>query len=109
MTNQRNRRVTAWRGLVTGSVILALCAASMLAYGGRDVRALGTPSASTSDTQATGNWNFERGDLSGWHTRSRGSGAWYAYADGTNRRIRPRLTPTSRSTCPNRRKDVTPR
>lgn len=83
MTKQPNRRVTAWRGLVTGSVILALCAASLLAYGERDARALNTPSASTSDTQATGNWNFERGDLSGWHTRSRGSGAWYAYADGT--------------------------
>lgn len=82
MTNHPSRRPNPWRGPVAGSLILALLAALLLTYGGRDARAVDAPSASTNDKQVTGNWNFERGNLSGWHTRSRGSGAWYAYADG---------------------------
>ncbi len=47
-------------------------------------RPRGNPAANANDAhRAAGNWNFERGDLTGWHTRSRGSGAWYAYSDGT--------------------------
>ena len=29
------------------------------------------------------NWNLERGDLTGWQTRSCGSGAWRVHADAT--------------------------
>jgi len=73
----------AYRGL-TGLAILAILAISLLAYGGRDANAAGNPTASTKDAHdVPGNWNFERGNLKGWHTRSHGSGAWYVYADGT--------------------------
>jgi hypothetical protein len=72
------------RRLFTGFAILALLAISLLAYVGRDTDALGKAARSTSNAHDVGdNWNFERGNLTGWHTRSRGSGAWYVYADGT--------------------------
>jgi hypothetical protein len=63
---------------------VSFLAISFLTYGGRDAEAAGDPATNTKDApRAAGNWNFERGDLMGWQTRSRGSGAWYAYADGT--------------------------
>jgi hypothetical protein len=83
MTNRLIRQVASPRGLVAGALILALFAISLLAYGERDARAVDARSAGSHGKQTTGNWNFERGDLSGWRTRSRGSGAWYAYSDGT--------------------------
>ncbi len=30
------------------------------------------------------NWDFERGDFAGWHTKQYGSGAWHAYSNGTS-------------------------
>jgi hypothetical protein len=73
----------AYRGILTGIAILAILAVALFAHDGPDAKA-GNPLTSTKDARdAAGNWNFERGDLTGWHTRSRGSGAWYAYADGT--------------------------
>ena len=76
------RRLT--RGLLTGLTLLAILAISALAYGGRDGNAVaaGAPGSGEANT-APGNWNFERGDLRGWHTRSFGSGDWYVYANGT--------------------------
>ncbi len=73
----------AWRTVTCGAAMLAIFAFALLANAARDADAVGKPAASTkaADSRAT-NWNFERGDLSGWHTRARGSGAWYAYADG---------------------------
>lgn len=74
----------ARRGLFTGLVPLTMLAIALLAYGGRDANAVDTPTTSTKDEpDVRGNWNFERGDLTGWRTRSRGSGGWYVYADGT--------------------------
>jgi hypothetical protein len=73
------------RVLIATLVVLAVVflAVSSLAYGKQGADAAG-PATSTKDAhRAVGNWNFERGNLTGWHTRSRGSGAWYAYADGT--------------------------
>lgn len=76
------RRV--FRGLLTGFALLAILAASALAYGGRDAKAVAPAGPATvAANLAPGNWNFERGDLRGWHTRSFGSGDWYVYADGT--------------------------
>jgi len=73
----------AWRAGACGAAVLAVLALGLLAYDARNANAVGAAAASTkvSDGSA-GNWDFERGDLSGWHTRARGSGAWYAYADG---------------------------
>ena len=78
----------AYRGLVTGLIMclvgLTLLAVSALASGQPDAEAGGNAATNTKHAhRAAGNWNFERGDLAGWYTRSRGSGAWYAYADGT--------------------------
>jgi hypothetical protein len=78
----------AYRGLVTGLIMclvgLTLLAVSALASGRPDAEAGSNAAMNTKDPhRAAGNWNFERGDLAGWYTRSRGSGAWYAYADGT--------------------------
>jgi hypothetical protein len=39
-------------------------------------------SASLSARGTSGNLDFERGDLSGWHTRNVGDGVWRAYAAG---------------------------
>jgi len=77
----------AYRGVVAGLIMglagLTLLAVSSLASGRQDAKG-GNPAANTNDAhRAAGNWNFERGNLTGWYTRSRGSGAWYAYADGT--------------------------
>ncbi len=78
----------AYRGVVTGLIMglvgLTLLAVSSLASGGPDAKVTGNPATKANAAhRAAGNWNFERGDLTGWHTRSRGSGAWYAYSDGT--------------------------
>lgn len=79
-----NQLPVAYRAILSSIAIFALLAVSFLVYGGRDAKAVGNPmtSAQTADN-AGQNWNFERGNLTGWHTRSRGSGAWYAYSDGT--------------------------
>lgn len=70
----------AARGLLA---ILTILAIALVAFGGRDAKAVDDATTSTKDAHdVQGNWNFERGDLTGWHTRSRGSGAWYVYADG---------------------------
>lgn len=83
MINNPKRRLVSGRGVLAAVALLALVV-SLLAYGWRDAGAVDAPLTSTKqEQQMTGNWNFERGDLSGWHTRSRGSGAWYAYADGS--------------------------
>lgn len=83
MINNPNRRLVSGRAVLTTVALLALTV-SLLAYGWRDAGALDAPTKSTKrEQQMAGNWNFERGDLSGWHTRSRGSGAWYAYSDGS--------------------------
>jgi hypothetical protein len=70
----------AARGLLA---ILTILAISLVAFGGRDAKAVDDLATSTKGApDVRGNWDFERGDLTGWHTRSRGSGAWYVYADG---------------------------
>jgi len=77
---------SALRGLLAGFALLAVLALSLLAYGERNAGAKVATPAGPSPVQANtvaGNWNFERGDLRGWHTRSRGSGAWYVYENGT--------------------------
>ena len=82
MIDNPNRRLSG-RAVLTAVALLALTV-SLLAYGWRDAGAVDAPTKSTKhEQQMASNWNFERGDLSGWHTRSRGSGAWYAYADGS--------------------------
>jgi len=75
------RRIT--RGLLTGFALLAILAISAFAYEGRDAKAVAATPSTTSHAHAAANWNFERGNLHGWHTRSRGSGDWYVYSDGT--------------------------
>lgn len=73
----------ASRAVACGAAMLALLALGLLASDARNVKPVGLAAASTKASHsAAGNWNFERGDLSGWHTRACGSGAWYAYADG---------------------------
>jgi len=84
MNMKINQLPVPYRAILAGVAIFALLAGLLLGYGGRDAKALGDPETSAAvahDTAA--NWNFERGNLTGWHTRSRGSGAWYAYSDGT--------------------------
>lgn len=79
-----NRPTITGRKLLTAVAILALLTVPMLADASRDARAVEDPATSTNNApHKTDNWDFERGNLTGWHTRSRGSGAWYAYADGT--------------------------
>jgi hypothetical protein len=74
----------AYRAILSGIGIFALLAVSSLAYDGRRAEAVAGPTTAAHPTRdAAANWNFERGNLTGWHTRSRGSGAWYAYSDGT--------------------------
>lgn len=70
--------------LVASIAAVAMLATSIAAFGGResDARADSAHGAQAVD-DTSGNWNFETGDLAGWHSRSRGSGAWYVYADGT--------------------------
>ncbi|MGI9098736.1 MAG: hypothetical protein ACR2H2_09660 [Solirubrobacteraceae bacterium] len=76
-----NRRSVAYRGLLAS---LAVVAVLLFAHGGRDAEAVAvTPAGAPASEEASGNWNFERGDFTGWRTRSRGSGAWHVYADGT--------------------------
>jgi hypothetical protein len=79
-----NQLPVAYRAILSSIAICALLAVSFLAYGGHDAKAdvSRTTSAQTARAAAA-NWNFERGNLTGWHTRSWGSGAWYAYSDGT--------------------------
>lgn len=76
-------RQRPYRALLAGLALLTVVAISVLAYGGRDIKAeaAATPAASNA-TASPANWNFERGSLQGWHTRSRGSGDWYVYSDG---------------------------
>lgn len=72
------------RSLLAGFALLAVLAVSLLAYSGRDRNAVAAAAPGTSSVKASAaNWNFERGNLLGWHTRSHGSGAWYVYRDGT--------------------------
>jgi hypothetical protein len=75
---------TTYHRSVISIALLAILALALLTYGGRDVQARGTPTPRTNaGHDIAANWNFERGNLTGWHTRSRGSGAWYVYRDGT--------------------------
>lgn len=76
-----NQRSVAYRALLGGLAITAVALAlSLAAHGRADAdRAPG----SAPDGHTAGNWNFERGDFTSWHTRSRGSGAWHVYADAT--------------------------
>ncbi|MEA2194552.1 MAG: hypothetical protein QOG42_986 [Solirubrobacteraceae bacterium] len=77
-------RPRAYRGAIVAVALLAILAAALVAYGGRDAQAIAAAAPGTSHGQASaGNWNFEAGTLQGWHTRSHGSGAWYVYSDGT--------------------------
>jgi hypothetical protein len=85
MNHSANRHLITPRRLLAGLALVALLALGVLAHGLRDARALDRPATSTNRAHTTtdGNWNFERGNLDGWHARSRGSGAWYVYTDGT--------------------------
>lgn len=83
MSKHPGRRRPTGRALIATVAIVALLAASLYASGSRDASAVATPTAQTKTAQQPDNWNFERGTLSGWHTRSSSSGAWYAYADGS--------------------------
>lgn len=79
-TSRIARPSSPQRWLVASTVIAAL---SLSACGATDDKtaAKTAPGAATAPT-ATGNWNFEAGDLSGWDTREIGSGAWRVYSDG---------------------------
>jgi hypothetical protein len=81
MQSERNEHPMKRIALAVTVVVAALAAAAAFAATGSAQSSATTSLHDAHD--AAGNWNFERGDLSGWHTRSRGSGAWYAYADGT--------------------------
>ncbi len=84
MRDTSNRPTITARNLLMGVAILALLTIALLIDASRDARAVEDPATSSHNGQHTSdNWDFERGNLTGWHTRSRGSGAWYAYADGT--------------------------
>lgn len=84
MSLHHTPRPRAYRGLLAGFALLSVLAFAWLAYGGRDTQAAAAgTSAPSHPSLAAANWNFERGNLHGWQTRSRGSGAWYVYADGT--------------------------
>jgi len=73
----------AWRAAACGTAMLAVLAFGLLVHDPRNANTVSEAPASTKASHGSaGNWNFERGDLRGWHTRARGSGAWYAYADG---------------------------
>jgi hypothetical protein len=77
-------RPRAYRGALIAGALLAILAASLLAYGGRDAQAVAAAAPLPSHAHASaGNWNFEAGTLQAWHTRSHGSGAWYVYSHGT--------------------------
>lgn len=74
----------AYRRSTIAAAMLALLVLAVLASGGRDAQPGPSHAAgANAEPGMTGNWNFERGNLTGWHTRSRGSGSWYAYSDGT--------------------------
>jgi hypothetical protein len=78
-----NQRSVAYRGLLLVGLAILAVAVSLTVYGGADAEADGAATtAADAAKRASGNWNFESGDLSGWQTRSRGSGAWHVYADG---------------------------
>jgi len=76
MNPRINQRSAVYRGLLACAAIGAVW---LVADSGGDARAVALPAAQGS----SGNWNFERGDFTGWQTRSSGNGAWHVYADGT--------------------------
>ena len=84
MSQNHFPRRRTYRGLLAGFTLVAILAVSLIAYGGREDNAVAASAPVTSSVRASvANWNFERGNLLGWHTRSYGSGAWYVYHDGT--------------------------
>lgn len=79
-----NHRHPAHRGVLAAIAILAILAIALLGGDKRDAQAVKDPTTNAKTTrQVSENWDFEKGTLQRWHTQSRGSGAWYAYADGT--------------------------
>lgn len=74
---------THW--VVSRSVLTALAvtaiAASLAVLAGHSWAAAAAADGSA-DHGAAGNWNFETGDFTGWHTTAKGDGAWRVYADG---------------------------
>ena len=79
-----NRRHPAHRGALAAIAILATLAIALLGGDGRAAQAVKDPTTNAKTTrQVSENWDFEKGTLQRWHTQSRGSGAWYAYAEGT--------------------------
>lgn len=78
-----NRVHSPTAGLLAGLAIVAV-AVSLSTYLGDDAQALQVNTSSISGSQrASRNWDFEKGDLTRWHTRARGSGRWQVYADGS--------------------------
>jgi hypothetical protein len=77
-----NGRLVAYRGVLASIAVVAV--AGLLAAHVMDAEAVDAHTTKQPDArQAPGNWNFEKGDLTGWRISSRGSGAWYVYSDGT--------------------------
>jgi hypothetical protein len=75
-------RFAAHRAVLASIAVVAL--AVVVAAHVRDAEAVDAHTTKHRDArQAPGNWNFEKGDFTGWRMSSRGSGAWYVYADGT--------------------------
>jgi hypothetical protein len=73
-----NERLVTQRGLLASLAVAAV--AVLVAAHGADAR---STTHGPDARAATGNWNFETGDFTDWRTRSRGSGAWHVYSDGT--------------------------
>ncbi len=81
MKLRTNTSAAVRRGVPAALAVVAVAVAR-----GRQIR--DTPPAdaavNAAAAQPTGaNWNFERGDFSGWKSTQQGSGAWHVYADGT--------------------------
>ena len=82
MKSSINTRPAARRG-VPAALAVAAVAVSLVAFQSKDTPPAGAAVRAAVGQPTLANWNFERGDFSGWKSTQKGSGAWHIYADGT--------------------------
>jgi hypothetical protein len=77
-----DERSVTYRGVFASFAVVAV--AVLVATHAGDAKAVDASTTKHPDArQAPGNWNFEKGDFTGWQVSARGSGAWHVYSDGT--------------------------